>query len=155
MQEIFSPHPSLNCKHRQDCQRHQAYALIADGGPSEDGQHDVRDQSCNQTVHFDHWCTGEDSNLRTSLGGTDLQSVGFNHSPTCAKRFRVHSGNATASRGAQCSGWEPDARENPLARYTSSGNASVWSADGKLKPRRAINPPNPRRTWSWRRDLNP
>jgi hypothetical protein len=31
------------------------------------------------------WCTGKDSNLRTSLGGTDLQSVGFNHSPTCAK----------------------------------------------------------------------
>jgi hypothetical protein len=34
---------------------------------------------------MNHWCTGEDSNLRTSLGGTDLQSVGFNHSPTCAK----------------------------------------------------------------------
>src|ERR1700757_4496820 len=33
------------------------------------------------------WCTGEDSNLRTSLGGTDLQSVGFNHSPTCAETF--------------------------------------------------------------------
>ena len=31
------------------------------------------------------WCTGKDSNLRTSLGGTDLQSVGFNHSPTCAQ----------------------------------------------------------------------
>jgi hypothetical protein len=31
-----------------------------------------------------NWCTGKDSNLRTSLGGTDLQSVGFNHSPTCA-----------------------------------------------------------------------
>ena len=31
------------------------------------------------------WCTGKDSNLRTSLGGTDLQSVGFNHSPTCAE----------------------------------------------------------------------
>src|SRR5579864_5701041 len=31
------------------------------------------------------WCTGKDSNLRTSLGGTDLQSAGFNHSPTCAK----------------------------------------------------------------------
>src|ERR1700734_2577456 len=31
------------------------------------------------------WCTGKDSNLRTSLGGTDLQSVGFNHSPTCTK----------------------------------------------------------------------
>ena len=34
---------------------------------------------------LNHWCTGKDSNLRTSLGGTDLQSVGFNHSPTCAK----------------------------------------------------------------------
>src|SRR5215469_3989292 len=33
------------------------------------------------------WCTGEDSNLRTSLGGTDLQSVGFNHSPTCARQL--------------------------------------------------------------------
>src|SRR5208337_2861850 len=33
------------------------------------------------------WCTGKDSNLRTSLGGTDLQSVGFNHSPTCAETF--------------------------------------------------------------------
>ena len=28
------------------------------------------------------WWTGKDSNLRTSQGGTDLQSVGFNHSPT-------------------------------------------------------------------------
>src|ERR1700721_360108 len=35
------------------------------------------------------WCTGKDSNLRTSLGGTDLQSVGFNHSPTCAKKLRA------------------------------------------------------------------
>src|SRR5712692_8746453 len=31
------------------------------------------------------WCTGEDSNLRTSQGGADLQSAGFNHSPTCAE----------------------------------------------------------------------
>src|SRR4029077_1863745 len=39
------------------------------------------------------WCTGKDSNLRTSLGGTDLQSVGFNHSPTCAE---------TAGRCSRC-----------------------------------------------------
>jgi hypothetical protein len=39
-----------------------------------------------QNAHAtEYWCTGKDSNLRTSLGGTDLQSVGFNHSPTCAK----------------------------------------------------------------------
>jgi hypothetical protein len=31
------------------------------------------------------WCTGKDSNLRTPLGGADLQSAGFNHSPTCAE----------------------------------------------------------------------
>jgi hypothetical protein len=37
------------------------------------------------------WCTGEDSNLRTSLGGTDLQSVGFNHSPTCAENYAPRS----------------------------------------------------------------
>ena len=30
------------------------------------------------------WWTGKDSNLRTSQGGADLQSAGFNHSPTCA-----------------------------------------------------------------------
>ena len=35
------------------------------------------------------WCTGKDSNLRTSLGGTDLQSVGFNHSPTCAETAKL------------------------------------------------------------------
>src|SRR5207247_347209 len=38
-----------------------------------------------ESVHSNEWCTGEDSNLRTSLGGADLQSAGFNHSPTCAE----------------------------------------------------------------------
>src|SRR5882724_8796666 len=56
-----------------------------------------------------HWCTGKDSNLRTSLGGTDLQSVGFNHSPTCAKpqteglSFRQ---NATNLRTTQTSNFQ-------------------------------------------------
>ena len=35
------------------------------------------------------WWTGKDSNLRTSQGGTDLQSVGFNHSPTCPVRHAL------------------------------------------------------------------
>jgi hypothetical protein len=46
-----------------------------------------------------HWCTGEDSNLRTSLGGTDLQSVGFNHSPTCAKTLRANAADHASSGG--------------------------------------------------------
>jgi hypothetical protein len=31
-----------------------------------------------------HWCTGEDSNLRSSQGAADLQSAAINHSATCA-----------------------------------------------------------------------
>ena len=38
-----------------------------------------------QTQFTTIWCTGKDSNLRTSQGGADLQSAGFNHSPTCAE----------------------------------------------------------------------
>jgi hypothetical protein len=30
------------------------------------------------------WCTGEDSNLRSSQGAADLQSAAINHSATCA-----------------------------------------------------------------------
>jgi hypothetical protein len=44
------------------------------------------------------WCTGKDSNLRTSLGGTDLQSVGFNHSPTCAETAQASAPNRERSR---------------------------------------------------------
>src|SRR5579875_2611014 len=42
------------------------------------------------------WWTGKDSNLRTSQGGTDLQSVGFNHSPTCP--VRRNENNTVRSR---------------------------------------------------------
>ena len=41
------------------------------------------------------WWTGKDSNLRTPQGRTDLQSVGFNRSPTCPKdtiRKRLSNG---------------------------------------------------------------
>ena len=58
------------------------------------------------------WCTGKDSNLRTSLGGTDLQSVGFNHSPTCAD---------TAGRCSRCpSSFHPAGRSRKLRQHTSA-----------------------------------
>src|SRR2546430_9272818 len=44
------------------------------------------------------WCTGKDSNLRTSLGGTDLQSVGFNHSPTCASQLLAVGSDRKSTR---------------------------------------------------------
>ena len=57
------------------------------GHPRQNPKGDVRaHRDASNTTWFTlNWCTGKDSNLRTSLGGTDLQSVGFNHSPTCAK----------------------------------------------------------------------
>ena len=40
-----------------------------------------------------NWCTGEDSNLRSSQGAADLQSAAINHSATCAIAafFRRHN----------------------------------------------------------------
>ncbi len=35
------------------------------------------------------WCTGEDSNLRSSQGAADLQSAAINHSATCARFDRA------------------------------------------------------------------
>src|SRR4029077_7503999 len=88
--------------------------------------------------HLKSWCTGKDSNLRTSLGGTDLQSVGFNHSPTCAK-----TPCACARRNDATAGHSPiekqSARESPLARKHHTWKNSLWSAVGKnLLRRRAV-----------------
>ena len=33
------------------------------------------------------WWTGKDSNLRSPQGAADLQSAGFNHSPTRPRKF--------------------------------------------------------------------
>jgi hypothetical protein len=93
--------PRLHGKQPEDRKRHHANPLVRNchvRQQSENGERRKRDQ---QTIHTSlaysardfggkthaakSWCTGKDSNLRTSLGGTDLQSVGFNHSPTCAE----------------------------------------------------------------------
>src|SRR5580692_13035675 len=97
------------------------------------------------------WCTGKDSNLRTSQGGTDLQSVGFNHSPTCAKtpafvRLRqIPEPQRLCAEDASTAGNDPiekpSARENPLARKHHTWKNSLWSAVGKnlLRRRAALN----------------
>src|SRR5207245_7899826 len=38
-----------------------------------------------ESVLSKSWCTGEDSNLRSSQGAADLQSAAINHSATCAE----------------------------------------------------------------------
>jgi hypothetical protein len=135
----------------------------------------LRLRSCPQSAS-NSWCTGKDSNLRTSLGGTDLQSVGFNHSPTCAKTPSLPgpitqvsiAGDSMRSPMLQAGGCpieKQSARENPLARKHHTWKNSLWSAVGKKSvtpPRRAkpyIPEPilriKPIKCWSWRRDLNP
>jgi hypothetical protein len=125
------------------------------------------------------WCTGKDSNLRTSLGGTDLQSVGFNHSPTCAKN-PGRCGRCAPSSRPPCKNAGTAQRKNPQT------NPFYFRKTGKPRlaqkiPRRSLHagkfpngvclekpaaplpsPPNRRNIrlpvivlWSWRRDLNP
>ncbi len=100
VQHIFAAEHRLHREQRQDQQRSCPQFWLGERHPSQRSQHGVADQRDGQTIHRSavckisdsdkpdsdkSWCTGKDSNLRTSLGGTDLQSVGFNHSPTCAK----------------------------------------------------------------------
>jgi hypothetical protein len=107
----MAPHPALEREQPKNHQRACPELRVRDRRPRQDAKNNVGDQGYCQAIHcsskilreersgfrqqapcFAHacqaaqlWCTGKDSNLRTSLGGTDLQSVGFNHSPTCAK----------------------------------------------------------------------
>jgi hypothetical protein len=93
------------------------------------------------------WCTGKDSNLRTPLGGADLQSAGFNHSPTCAETAKLSlptgsSFSRTALYGV-CTHAEKtlqasqpkkkqESREHTRARKPLHvGKIPKWSAFGK------------------------
>ena len=103
------------------------------------------------------WCTGKDSNLRTSLGGTDLQSVGFNHSPTCAKtKKRGHTNQNPSKKRRRKLGNET--RELPLDTCNQPENTLMECVKtGALSARLRANLPLFPETilWSWRRDLNP
>src|ERR1700678_346240 len=95
------------------------------------------------------WCTGKDSNLRTSLGGTDLQSVGFNHSPTCAKipgrcgRYApssrppcrdagtAHGGPADTNTLYFRNTGKPRLAHKTPAKITTRRKSSEWSGFGK------------------------
>src|SRR5205809_7479503 len=90
-----------------------------------------------ESVHSNEWCTGEDSNLRTSQGGADLQSAGFNHSPTCAEMpvARLSTFPAAFARTATCARRVCACSKNPTgterahnsscAQFTATGKASL------------------------------
>jgi hypothetical protein len=104
------------------------------------------------------WCTGKDSNLRTSLGGTDLQSVGFNHSPTCAnpetsdKQHTAVAGHFVNSGN----GLRDSSPDNYTRRKLLDGvqyYECVITCCAAHFARTAVFPEII--LWSWRRDLNP
>jgi hypothetical protein len=192
---VFPSHPGLDCKHYKNRNRHQANPLIVDCCPSQDCQRDISHQrNCQSFLHkrlyersLAHardfangfplhspplncpiWCTGEDSNLRTSQGGADLQSAGFNHSPTCAEMLLSGSplfrqplpglqltlGGVCACSRIHCNG---GAHNSSCAQ--NHRNWKSFLMECRLKAANAAapckRPAFGNRSWSWRRDLNP
>src|SRR5438270_13392479 len=162
MHHVAPPHPALKREQSKNHQGPSSKLRIRDRRPRQHSKYDVRDKSCCKAIHclqilrdqrsgFHHWCTGKDSNLRTSLGGTDLQSVGFNHSPTCALAVSVEqralsnhsvarSSSLTAKnysdtpqpslRFAHCH-WDQKVRVRTYPRQQLIWKIPLWSADGK------------------------
>ena len=128
------------------------------------------------SLHF--WCTGEDSNLRSSQGAADLQSAAINRSATCAHIVRAtHSAISAARAPRSLTPLTPPAPLTPLPfiplphtpqRPEASGLTSLrlkWGSLRRTGPALILPAPvNSRRfgslvsasfLWSWRRDLNP
>jgi hypothetical protein len=98
---LFAVQPRLHCKQAEGRKRHQPNPLVRNRGVCQRSQNHVGHECYSQPIHWSLvirsgarplaqlWCTGKDSNLRTPLGGADLQSAGFNHSPTCAETAKL------------------------------------------------------------------
>ena len=176
MHRVLAMHPCPQGKHRQNRKRHQPDSLVAERRPRQNSENNIRCQRQPESIHANPWCTGEDSNLRTSLGGADLQSAGFNHSPTCAETRSLFQGSrktrpslAGLRHAQKCCRGSYRKQENRRRTKTTSranttlGNASLWSAVGKNRyaaaPRTISTKQRPvkplSQCWSWRRDLNP
>ena len=71
------------------------------------------------------WCTGEDSNLRSSQGAADLQSAAINHSATCA-RFHSNSSQRCARVRPRNAAWRsPELGANQTR--ISKNRFSAWT----------------------------
>jgi hypothetical protein len=84
------------------------------------------------------WCTGKDSNLRTSLGGTDLQSVGFNHSPTCANSRAMRLPRSTPANRTGPGASKSAGQTTKTANMTKRSTAQKFNFRQTGKPRLAL-----------------
>src|SRR5882757_6741126 len=91
---------SKTSQHRQSHCPSRPHCWIIQRPPRRNPQHNEQKHREKKTVHArsllivtqpkpQQWCTGEDSNLRSSQGAADLQSAAINRSATCAKLCRT------------------------------------------------------------------
>jgi hypothetical protein len=85
MHDIVASHPGLQRKHRQNRQRGETHSRIAQRRPCQYSQDDEGGQRQVETIHFKSLVHREGFEPSYLRGGADLQSAGFNHSPTCAE----------------------------------------------------------------------
>jgi hypothetical protein len=146
MQPVFAPHPSLEREQSKNQQSRRANPKIGQRGKCQGTHNCVCDQcprqathkSCRANLQLKYWCTGKDSNLRTSLGGTDLQSVGFNHSPTCAKlpgeaAAAHHPPSDQATHTNSCRRLPDFANQFSQNRFRKSGKPKIALLDYRAK----------------------
>jgi hypothetical protein len=118
------------------------------------------------------WCTGEDSNLRSSQGAADLQSAAINRSATCAhtpsrtkthpRGLQTHPRPNTSIPAAHCRVYAccPTRRTSGIAEHAPqwdrrggqvrhSKNHAPVQTFCRFQHRFQVS------KWSWRRDLNP
>jgi hypothetical protein len=143
MQHIVAAQDRLHREQRQNQQRAPAQLRVGDGKPRQQREHRVTSQRLGQSAHgitmsiylsLHHWCTGKDSNLRTSLGGTDLQSVGFNHSPTCAKTLGRRG--CLAHRPTTQTKRNPPSGDTQTTTFSEQGNQGSRTRPAKTTSRR-------------------
>src|SRR5215469_95400 len=86
MHNVFAMHQGPQREQGQNRQCRHPDSAVAERCPGKHAQNQVK-RECNcETIHSEtKWCTGEDSNLRSSQGAADLQSAAINHSATCAE----------------------------------------------------------------------
>src|ERR1700687_3921555 len=69
MHHIVAPQLGVQREHGQNRQGGEAHSRIAKRRPRQRPQDDERGQRHVETIHSSLWCTGKDSNLRTSEEG--------------------------------------------------------------------------------------
>jgi hypothetical protein len=148
MHHIVAPQPGLQREHGQNCECGEAQSPIAQGRPRQRPQNHEGGQRHVETIHFKSLVHREGFEPSYLRGGADLQSAGFNHSPTCAELqnsspyllIRHSSQTSTLRKIVQTDSSirnhrkvkNRKARANMPRTQTPHLENSLWSAVGKL-----------------------